>query len=180
MKSHAQPSLDTKRFLLRPFSLEDVPRVQLLVSDKRISEMVANIPHPYPEGAALEWIVTHRPEWEKGRQASFAIIDKVTNELRGAIGLSMKVTDGEKEEAEIGYWLGIDYWGQGVVSEACQRIVEFAWDDLSLDRILARRLSSNPASGRVLEKAGFVHTGTEKGNCGDKYTSLDYYEILKP
>lgn len=174
-----QPSLDTERFLLRPFTSEDAARVQLLAADKRISEMVSNIPHPYPDGAALDWITTHRPAWEAGSQASFAIIDKATNELRGAIGLSLKMTEDGQTEAELGYWLGVAYWGQGIVSEACQRIVEFGLNDLRLGRIHARRLSINPASGRVLEKAGFSHIGTAEGTCGDKIGSLDYYEILK-
>lgn len=177
--SNIQPSLESTRYILRPFTADDAPAVQLLAADKRISDMVSNIPHPYPEGAALQWISTHVPGWEKGVQASFAIVDKTNHELCGAIGLSVDTTETDVREAEIGYWLGVDYWGRGIVSEACQRIVSFGLDEMNLDKIRARRLSNNPASGRVLEKAGFKHTGTAEGTCGDKFASLDYYEILR-
>ena len=177
--SQVQPNLESARYLLRPFTPEDAAKVQVLAADKRISDMVSNIPHPYPDGAALEWISSHVPGWDKGVQASFAIIDKTNHELRGAIGLTISSIETGTKEAELGYWLGVDYWGQGIVSEVCQRIVHFGLHDLNIDRIHARRLSSNPASGRVLEKAGLKHTGTAEGTCGDKFASLDYYEILK-
>ncbi|PWQ92804.1 GNAT family N-acetyltransferase [Leucothrix pacifica] len=179
MNNQEQPSLKTTGYYLRPFRADDADTVQLLAADKRISEMVSNIPHPYPEGAALAWINSHRPAWDERSQASFAIVDKANHQLLGAIGLSIKPADNGLTEAEVGYWLGVEYWGRGIVSEACQRIVKFGLDELALDRICARRLSANPASGRVLEKAGFRHTGTAEGSCGDKFTSLDYYEILK-
>lgn len=177
MNTKVQPTFKTERLILRPFTLSDAPRVQYLASDRRIAEMVSHIPHPYPEGAAKEWITGHRPGWQEGIQASFAIVEAHAVELYGAIGLTISTVDDDLTEAELGYWLGVDYWGKGIVTEACQRIVEFGLNDLGLHRIQARRLSINPASGRVLEKAGFVHTRTADGTCGDKYASLDYYEI---
>lgn len=179
MNSQAQPILKTERLLLRPFIQEDAARVQLLAGDKRISEMVANIPHPYPDGAASEWISTHRSGWESGSRASFAIIDKTTNILMGAISLVGKTAESGVLEAELGYWLGVDYWGAGLVTEAGKRIIQLGFDELGLQRIHARRLSHNPASGRVLEKIGLVHIGQREGMCGDKFGAIEHYELLK-
>lgn len=178
MNYQTQPIIKTERLLLRPFTQEDAPRVQLLVSDKRISEMVANIPHPYPDGAASEWISTHHSGWEQGVRTHFAISDKTSNVLMGAISLVVVDPKIEPSEAELGYWLGVEYWGHGFITEASQRVIKLGFDELGVGCIYARCLSNNPASGRVLEKAGFIHTGQRAGMCGDKFASIEHFELL--
>ncbi|MCP3675590.1 MAG: GNAT family N-acetyltransferase, partial [Gammaproteobacteria bacterium] len=58
-----QPILKTKRLILKPFTIEDSSRVTVLAGDKKIADVTANIPHPYPEGLANEWISTHSQKW---------------------------------------------------------------------------------------------------------------------
>ena len=172
----SQPSLETKRLILRPLTLEDCARVQELAGDKRIADVTANVPHPYPDGHAEKWITAHPELWNSGQSVCFAITLKDSNLLIGAIALS-----GFKEEegSEVGYWLGADYWGKGFVSEACQQVVEFGFSSLGLKRIHARHLSRNPASGKVLLNSGFTHIASGDSVCGyrKENESTEYYEI---
>ena len=171
-----QPSIETQRLILRPFSLEDSARVQELAGDKRIADVTANIPYPYPEGLSQKWISTHPELWESGQSACFAITLKESGLLVGAICLSgLK----EEEGSEMGYWLGVDYWGKGFVSEVCQQIIEFGFSSLGLKRIHARHLSRNPASGKVLLNSGFTHIASGDSVCGyrKENESTEYYEL---
>ncbi len=168
-----QPHLESERLLLRPLTLNDAPDIQLMASDKRVAEMTANIPHPYPETGAVDWISQHGANWQLGKQASFAITLKSSQEIVGCIGLVLE----DAKQAELGYWVGVNYWGNGYATEAAKRIIKFGLNDLSLNKILACRLSRNPASGKVLLKSGFTHCGTSEGSCGSKFESLDYYEV---
>jgi len=168
-----QPQLTSERLLLRPLTLFDAPQIQQMASDKRVAEMTASIPHPYPETGAVDWISEHESKWQQREQASFGVILKSSEKVVGCVGLILK---GDKE-ADLGYWIGVDYWGKGYATESAKCIVAFGFDGLGLSKILARRLSRNPASGNVLFKAGFAHMGTSEDSCGSKFESLDYYEI---
>jgi len=95
IKTHSSHWIAFKRF------------VQAIVSDKRIAEMTASIPYPYPETGAIDWISTHEKRWSSRENVSFAILLKSTDTIIGAIGLAFK----ESNEGELGYWLGVDYWG---------------------------------------------------------------------
>ena len=66
MAINVQPTLETERLILRPFDLSDGPRIQLLAGDESIASTTLNIPHPYEDGMAEEWIRTHQDEFEKG------------------------------------------------------------------------------------------------------------------
>jgi len=168
-----QLQLASERLLLRPLTLLDAPQIQSMASDRRVAEMTANIPHPYPETGAVDWISEHESKWQQREQASFGVILKSSQKI---VGCSSLVID-TNAEAELGYWIGVDFWGNGYATEATKRIIEFGFNDLDLKKILARVLSRNPASGNVLLKAGFEHCGTSEGSCGSKFESLDYYQI---
>ena len=168
-----QPELTTERLLLRAFTLNDAPRVQAIVADKRIAEMTANIPYPYPENAAADWISTHEQRWLYRENVSYAVVLKLSDTIIGAISLLFK----ENNEAELGYWLGVNYWGKGYATEMVKAISRFGFNTLSVTKITAKVLSRNPASGNVLLKSGLTHTHTVDGSCGDKFESLDYFEI---
>jgi ribosomal-protein-alanine N-acetyltransferase len=142
--------------LLRPFELGDASDVQRLAGNWRIADTTQNIPHPYEDGMAEEWISTHKEKLETGGLATYAIVEKSDNLLIGAIGLTI---DSEFERAELGYWIGEPYWGLGYCSEAAQRIVRYGFEDLGLNRIHAWHLARNPASGRVLQKIGMSNEG---------------------
>lgn len=107
-----RPILKTSRLTLRPFSLDDAPRVQMLAGDKEIARTTLNIPHPYEDGDAERWIKTHEPLFNEGKLVNFAIVLSDTNELIGVISLVLKK---DFDNAEMGYWISVPYWGKGVL-----------------------------------------------------------------
>ena len=84
-------------------------------------------------------------------------------------------------QAEIGYWIGKPFWGQGICSEAAQLIVQLAFSRLNLARLYTRHFSRNPASGRVLVNAGFVHEGKRRGHVKKwgKLEDVENYGLLR-
>ena len=171
MKS--QPTLTTERLILRPCVAEDADAIQRLVSDVEIARNTLNIPHPYPEGAAAQWIAKHA----ESEEIVFAIVTRDTNELAGVIGLVPK----EHNRGEIGYWVGVPYWGRGYATEATRAIIRYGFEERGMNRIEAMHFSRNPASGRVMQKAGMEHEGTHRQAIfkWDEYLDAERYAILR-
>ena len=140
----------------------------------RIADMTAHIPHPYPDGLAEEWIASHEGRWASGSQATFAITLKESGLLIGAIS-AMRIAEGE---AQVGYWIGVEYWNHGYCTEACEKLVEFCAGDLKLAKLKTHHLTRNPASGRVMQKCGFKHVGSGKTECGyrKEVEDIELYE----
>ncbi|CRY53603.1 MULTISPECIES: GNAT family N-acetyltransferase [Yersinia] len=172
-----QPHLETPRLILRPFQFDDADRVYELVNDPLISDVTANIPHPYSLVLAKEWIASHSSNWEESTLAAFAIIRKDDQGLIGAISLM----DINCEKAEVGYWLGQAYWNQGYCSEACVAISLFGFNTLNLSAISGRHLHRNPASGKVLIKNGFQFIGSRhmKTKKREHDELVDFYQLIK-
>jgi RimJ/RimL family protein N-acetyltransferase len=125
-------------------------------------------PHPYTMQDAMEWV---RSASAAEPMTNFAIeIDKCAV---GGIGIVLHF-DISRRSAELGYWLGEEYWGRGVVSEAVRCFSEWVFDNFDLCRIYAGVFEWNSASARVLEKAGFEFEArlkkavTKQGRTGDE------------
>jgi [ribosomal protein S5]-alanine N-acetyltransferase len=95
----------------------------------------------------------------------------------GAIGLSLTP---RHARGEIGYWVGLPYWGQGYATEAARALVHFGFSRLGLHRVQARHLSRNPASGRVLQKLGMALEGTQRESVRswDRFEDVALYAVL--
>jgi RimJ/RimL family protein N-acetyltransferase len=152
-----QPTLQTERLILRPFELTDGEDVRRLAGDRAIADTTLQIPHPYEVGMAEEWILTRRPKFEAGEEVVFAIVLRETGELIGAMGL---VIEGKFRRAELGYWIGRPYWGNGYCTEAGHAVLEYGFHSLNLNRIHAYHFQRNPASGKVMRKLGMKHEGS--------------------
>jgi [ribosomal protein S5]-alanine N-acetyltransferase len=151
-----QPALATPRLVLRRFIDTDAPRVQLLAGDDAVAEPTLHIPHPYPDGVAEAWIAGQLQEWAESRRAVWAITRQDDGLLLGTIDLFFRLT---RRQAGTGYWVGREYWGQGIATEALCAVVAWGFDVLGLHRIEASHLTRNPSSGRVMEKAGMRFEG---------------------
>ena len=103
-------NLETKRILLRPFELSDGPRVKKLAGNKAIADTTLNIPHPYKDGMAEEWILTHQSKFENEELVNSAIILKPIQELIGAIGLTIDKRDSIEQNWVIGLQRNIGIW----------------------------------------------------------------------
>ncbi|GAB1259275.1 GNAT family N-acetyltransferase [Aurantivibrio plasticivorans] len=172
-----QPFLYSSELLLRPFSLADAGAVQVLAGDKRVAETTSNIPHPYLDGFAESWIATHEGRWQRAEGVTYAITLKNDEMLIGAIGL-LGISG---SSAEIGYWIGVPFWGQGYCTQAVACLVGFGFSELNLERIYAKHLTINPASGKVLAKCSFTHIGqtVENRSKDNSVVTVEQYEKFK-
>ena len=172
-----QPVLRTTRLVLRPLGFYGALAVQLLAGAREVADTTLHIPHPYPAGAAEQWIATHPAAWEAGTGATFAITDAVTSVLMGAVGLTILPAH---VRGELGYWLGVPYWNRGFCTEASRAVVELGFSEIGLHRIQARHLTRNPASGRVMQKLGMQAEGVNRDAIlkNGRFEDLAMYAIL--
>jgi len=154
-----QPTLHTKRLILRPFALTDAPELQRLAGAPEIAATTLSIPYPYPNGLAEMWIKGHPAMFETGNGVAFAITRQRDTTLVGCVGLQCDVAN---RNAELGYWIGVPYWNRGYATEAARIVVAFGFAYFGLHRIKASYFGSNPASGRVMEKIGMRYEGRRR------------------
>jgi ribosomal-protein-alanine N-acetyltransferase len=174
----APQELQTARLLLRPLEQADTPAIVRLAGAREISSMTANIPHPYTEQDARDFLARASEEFRSGRSVSFAICVSATRELCGGIGLNITAAH---QRAEFGYWIGVPFWGNGFATEAARAVVTFGFQTLALHRIYAFHFAENAASGRVLEKIGMRHEGRSREHIKkwDRFVDLECYGLLK-
>jgi RimJ/RimL family protein N-acetyltransferase len=145
-----RPVLQTKRLTLRAPRPEDAPALAQLADDRRIAENIAQIPHPYRLTDAESFIASAKAKGD----ANFIIALADATPI-GVCGIAI----GEGPSPELGYWLGLSYWGHGFATEAVRAVIDYAFADLKHESIQAGARVTNPASRRVLEKCGFQWTG---------------------
>ncbi len=148
--------LETARLKLRPPELKDMQAVLPLIGDYDVAKNLANAPHPYEAQHWVDFIARTTESRARGTGFAFMIVRKSDCVPMGMCGV--RLNDGM---FELGYWLGKPYWGEGFATEAARRVCAFALFELKCDRLSAAWFADNPASGRVLEKLGFVATGTD-------------------
>lgn len=137
-------------FTLRKFTELDLENLVKYANNYNIAKFLTNgFPHPYTEedGKSFLSIAISQP-------CIFTI--DVAGEAVGAIGLYLQ-TDIHEKSAELGYWLAEPFWGKGIITQAIQEVVEHGFKTFDIVRIYARPFSTNLASQRVLEKAGFAN-----------------------
>ena len=163
--------------MLRPFALSDAADVQRLAGEWAVANTTTNIPHPYPDGAAVQWIGSHAERFARREIMTLAVTLHDSGELAGCI--SLRLHD-DHDRAEMGYWMGVPYWNQGYCSEAARALVAYGFEQMGLHRIYALHLTRNPASGRVMQKAGMTYEGTLRQHVKkwDRYEDLAAYGIL--
>lgn len=144
--------------VLRAMEKTDAARVQLLAGERAVAEMTALIPHPYPDGAAEEWIAMQARAWRLGTEYTYAI--ETDSLLVGTIALRPIASEREN----LGYWIGLPYWGRGYATAAARAVIALAFSLLDIDKLTASHLARNAASGRVMEKCGMrlLSTGTRE------------------
>jgi [ribosomal protein S5]-alanine N-acetyltransferase len=153
----ARPTLRTSRLLLGEFIVEDAPELQRLAGAREIADTTLAIPHPYRLEHALEWIRQQSDDQEFDRSANFAVRLIADGRLIGSAGL--RDIDREHSQAELGFWIGREWWGNGYAREAARALIQFGFQSLGLNRISAHHMARNPASGRVLLAAGMQREG---------------------
>ncbi|GAB4281827.1 MAG: GNAT family N-acetyltransferase [Opitutales bacterium] len=172
------PELKTKRLLLRPFVLEDAPRVTEIAQDREVADTTQSIPHPYTIEDARNWILPQYRDTQEGRLYTWAITLQSSREIIGATNLEIHA---QYRWADLGYWLGKNYWRQGYATESARCLLEYSFKVLQVHRVQAYHMSRNAPSGRVLQKLNMRYEGTRRQAMikWGIFEDLDYYAILR-
>ena len=163
-------------FILRAFETKDIESLVRYANNPEIARfMTDQFPHPYTEEKGLAFI-------------TFATVDsplhifaiEVNGEMVGGIGIHPQ-SDIYSKNAELGYWLAEPFWGKGIVTEAVKQMVSYGFSSFDITRIFARPFGNNPASQRVLEKAGFTLEGIFKNTLfkNSEYVDELIYAVRK-
>jgi ribosomal-protein-alanine N-acetyltransferase len=151
--------LTLKRCTIRPWRLDDADSLARHANDRKVWVALRDLfPHPYTiedAHAFLKSVVNSEPI------TLFCI--EVNGDAVGGVGIRTGV-DVHRQTAELGYWLGQEFWGRGIMTEAVAAFTDFCFEKFQLRRIYAEPFANNPASARVLEKAGFAFEGRLKNN----------------
>jgi RimJ/RimL family protein N-acetyltransferase len=143
------PVLKTDRLVLRAPGAPDALAIARLLADRRIAINTARIPYPYDVDDAEQFIAAaNRLDGE----ATFVV-------TLDAAPIGVCGVEPREGGPEIGYWLGVSYWGRGYATEAARALIDYAFGELQHETLQAGARVSNPASRRVLEKCGFQWTG---------------------
>ena len=150
------PVIETRRLTLRAPQPQDVPRLAVMADDYDIARMTCRMPHPFTRRDAERFVVdVSAQDPKKGR--TFLI----EHERLGPAGV-VGVFEGEEPWPEVGYWVARDFWGRGIATEALQGALGWAKTRWRRRALMSGHFTDNPASGRVLEKAGFLYTGERR------------------
>lgn len=144
--------LETERLTLRRPTPLDGGAIARLANDRRIAENTRRLPHPYREDDALQFIAA----LAAGSRETVFLIELQAQPI-GMVGLDFR----NLAAPELGYWLGVDYWGRGFATEAAQGAIDFAFEEFDLPLLASGARVANPASRKVLEKCGFQWSGVE-------------------
>lgn len=171
-------ALVTERLTLRLLELGDAEAIERLASEKEVADTTLNIPHPYPLGSAAGFIQSREEAAKRGDGYSFAVTLTDGGAFLGIVGLNI---DKRNNKADLGYWIGRAYWGQGYCTEAAARVVQHAFEELKLNRVFAAALTRNPASSRVMEKIGMKFEGILREHlCKEgRYEDVKCYGLLR-
>ena len=169
-------TLVTARLLLRPYSLSDVPALVCLAGAREVAATTLRIPHPYTEQDARDFIAKYQSE--AGPEKRFAITLRADGELCGGVGLRV---DPSHQHAELGYWLGLPFWGRGYATEAARAMLDYGFEVLNLHRIYASYFAHNDPSGGVLRKIGMRYEGCLRAHIckWGTFHDLECYGLLR-
>lgn len=165
---------------LTEFGQSDIDVLVELLNDRDIYHRTLRIPYPYSAADAKRWLaIVEKATKQNGQPVNWAIRDE-TGRVIGGIGLDGLII-GQSHRAEIGYWLAKSFWGRGIMPVAVQAVCRHAFENLELVKIVAHTFSFNDASGRVLEKCGFVLEGYLRKHYlkEGKYIDGKAYGLLK-
>jgi len=148
-----------KECTIRPWRLDDAESIARHANNRKVWLALRDaFPHPYTIQDAHEFL-----QQAISAQPPTLFCIEINGAAAGGIGIRLG-QDVHRHTAEFGYWLAEEFWGRGIMTEAVGAFTDFCFDNFSLRRIYAEPFANNPASARVLEKAGFIFEGRLKNN----------------
>jgi RimJ/RimL family protein N-acetyltransferase len=167
-------TIDADRLILRSYDLADVPELARLIGAREVAANLLRVPFPYTEQDAKAFITG----LEDGGEIRLAITLRADGSLCGGVGLRVASAH---ERAELGYWLGIPYWGHGYATEASRVLVQHGFETLKLHRICASVFTGNDVSAKVLRKLGMRYEGCLRQHVlkWGRFIDLEMYGLLR-
>jgi RimJ/RimL family protein N-acetyltransferase len=152
------PPLSDGVVTLRRWTLDDVPAIAAACADQEIARWIHQLPSPYRESDAREYVLSTEAAWRDCLGAFFAVVEHASGAVVGSI--AMHVLDRELANVEVGYWTAAPARGRGLTTRALRLLSGWAVDEAGAKRVQLRADVLNGASLRVAEKAGFTREGT--------------------
>ena len=173
------PVLHTERVILRQVRYSDAASMFAYSSDDEVARYVLWEPHR-SRLDSVEAIRELKRQYRHGWPSSYAIVLQETGAMIGTIGYMWLNT--ENCSAEIGYSLSRAYWNRGYMTEALKALIRFSFETLRLHRLEAQHDIRNPASGKVMQKAGMIREGTLTDRIYNKgqYCTVALYATINP
>ena len=170
-------SLQTKRLTLRPYTPSDIPALVPLIGACEVAATTLRIPYPYTESDARDFIACTQEDLSNGSALHLGIALREGNTLCGGVGLRI---ESDHRRAELGYWIGVPYWGSGYATEAASAVLKYGFETLGMHRIFAGHFANNSASARVLRKIGMRHEGCQRAHIlkWGEFLDLEMYGML--
>lgn len=158
MEHKGTQTIETERLILRRFKLSDAQNMfDNYASKSKVTEYMTWLPHKDVGETADYLRDCVLPQYEKHDTYRWAIVLKETGEVIGSIDAFMSVE--ERRRVEVGWVLGDEYWGRGIMPEAATSVLEYLFS-VGYERVQATHNVLNPKSGRVMEKIGMRCEGT--------------------
>ena len=162
------------KVILREWKRSDAEALAKIANNKKIWDNVRDrLPHPYTLKDANEWL-----DLVKEQKITTTFCIEADGKLAGSIGIVLR-DDVYRKTAEIGYFVGEEYWGKGVATEAVRQMVDYVKKQFDVVRIFAEVFEYNKASMKVLEKNGFYLEGIRKKAVIKNNVILDDYVWVK-
>lgn len=168
------PTLETSRLKIRPYSDADIAELLPLIGTREVAATTLRIAHPYTEQDARDFFeLAKEPD-----KLWLAITLRSDGRQVGGIGLRIEP---QHRHAELGYWLGVAYWGQGYATEAAREMLRYGFEELGLHRIFATHFKHNAVSGRILKKIGMHYEGCQREHLlkWGEFVDSEMYGILR-
>ena len=144
--------LETERLTLRKPTLADAKAIARLANDRRVADNTRRLPHPCTQDHVVAFV---RAIADEPRETVFLI--EHTDAPIGVVGIDWRKPD----TPELGYWLGVEYWGRGFATEAARAVIDFTFEEFGVEHLISSARVVNPASRNILEKCGFQWSGVE-------------------
>ena len=170
--------LKTERLLLRRFTVDDACAMyETWAKDPRVTKYLTWTPHISPEATAKLLKI-----WEKEYEKPDCYQWCMEYDGKPIGSLCVVRLDERSEWAELGYCMGYDFWGKGLMTEGTKAVIDFLFEEVGVNRIAIEHAVKNPASGKVAEKCGLTYEGTYREffkSAWGEFLDVSHWGILK-
>lgn len=150
------PVIRTQRYTLRALNELDLPELVIRCNHYDISKQTSSLPYPYTLNFAIGRLKLIQDGFADMSRLVWVIEDNSTKNLVGEIGLHWREVS---QSMEVGYWIGVDFWGMGIATECLRAVLNFASEFKIARFVFGTHFADNLASGRTMEKAGMISEG---------------------